>query len=263
MNWETVKPEYKLSDLVYPEEIGSAIDGLLEDFKYEKALFEHGLLPRKKILVHGPSGCGKTSLAHALAHELKLPLCLLSISKTLGSHLGETGKAVAEALQYAGLNRCLLFLDEFDAIGSTRTAISGVASKEMNASANTLLVELERAKPLGIIMACTNFYTNLDSAIIRRFNFVLEMPSPTADMLRAIAENIIQDRFGIDVDEILQCAATPAGVVQESINRLRRAIINLEKAKPAPVPIDGPTEAKKIRKKLQSASGPLFEAAAL
>jgi SpoVK/Ycf46/Vps4 family AAA+-type ATPase len=254
MNIPSVSPRCKLSDLVLPSDVLEELRRLLEEGEYETAFREHGVPVRKKILLHGPSGCGKTSIAHALADELQIKVATVQLSETVGSHLGESQKNVASALQYAAQNRCVLLIDEFDAIGAVRDEPSSSASKSLNQVVNTLLMDLETKIPLGLIIACTNFYQAIDPALIRRFDLILEVPSPSREALFKLAESVIRGRFGIRPEDVLALASTPATVVARAYDLLRKKIIASEKSKNAnTLPLfDEPAEAaREIRKRLE------------
>lgn len=251
----SVEPRCSLADLTLTREVIDELHALLEELEYEDAFRTHGIPVRKKILLHGPSGCGKTSIAHALAKALRAKVGLVSQSQVIGSHLGESARNVASAIQYSTQNRCVLLLDEFDSIGSEREADSHSASKSLNHVVNTLLTDLETKTPLGLIVACTNFYAAIDPALIRRFDLVLEIPSVSRDALRRIADGILRGRFGIHSDEVLSAAATPASVVARSYDLLRRKVVEIERKKleeTMPLFDDQAENARHIRKKLEA-----------
>lgn len=248
-----IQPKHRLSQLVFPPTLLEQVHHVLDDYRYQEALAENGLIPAKRILLHGPSGCGKTSLAHALAGELDMPVYQLNLSEAIGSHVGETGKNVAKAIEFASLNKVLLLLDEFDAVASSRTKDSAAAGKEHNKTVNTILVDLENREPRGMVVACTNHMDLLDGAVMRRFDASIEVPMPSKELLEKVARDIFGGRFGLHPNDIwITEEDSPALVSVKAKALLRRKVIEkakLEEAKTGEM-FQTSNPAREIREKL-------------
>lgn len=121
-----------------------------------------------KIVMFGPPGTGKTLTAFYLAACLELPLILVRLDAVIHSHLGETGSNIRKIFDYAKTTPCVLFLDEFDAVGRTRDNNDEV--KEMARVVNTLLQCLDEFEGSSVFIAATNLEAELDQAIWRRFD---------------------------------------------------------------------------------------------
>ncbi len=250
---QLVTPKCALKDLTLPEDVLSSVRNLLEDQEYGDVLAKEGLLVRRRVLLHGPSGCGKTSIAHAIASELQMKLQTVSLAQTIGSHIGESEKNIDSIFALAAQNRCVVLMDEFDSIGSTRMGADDAADLACSRVVNTILTRMESTVPLGLIVACTNFIDQIDPAVRRRFDLTLEIPSVSREGLRQIAQTILKGRFGITPEMVLSEAATPAAVVQYAQDLLRRAVIRREKdlhADTMPLFGDPGLPARKIREKL-------------
>lgn len=77
--------------------------------------------PPRGILLHGPPGGGKTRLITCLAGELGLPFISISAPSLVSSLSGDTEKQLRTFFEEARtLGRCLIFLDEVDAITGKR-----------------------------------------------------------------------------------------------------------------------------------------------
>lgn len=139
--------------------------------KHRIELKLRGLTSDSRLLFSGPPGCGKTSVAASIGGALGLPCYTLSLAGAIDSHMGETGKKLAQALDTANRIPCVLVLDEVDAVAPTR--IDGGASTQESARiVNTLCVELDRFA--GVVVATTNRRDIIDPAILRRFDRVVE-----------------------------------------------------------------------------------------
>jgi SpoVK/Ycf46/Vps4 family AAA+-type ATPase len=57
-----------------------------------------------------------------------------------------------------------------------------------------LLQELEHSQPAGILTATSNLAKQLDDALWRRFDLVVELPAPTRAALRAFAYRRARER---------------------------------------------------------------------
>lgn len=124
-----VTPRVRLDELTLPEKARKAVGELIEEQQRTEVSRAYGLEPRYRLLLVGPPGNGKTSLAEAVAEALLLPLVLVRYEEVIGSYLGETAARLAAVFAFARARRCVLFFDEFDALGknvgtSTRLARS-------------------------------------------------------------------------------------------------------------------------------------------
>jgi len=111
----------RLDELVLNQQVVDQIDELIEEFSNSALLRAHSLEPRHTLLLVGPPGNGKTSLAEAMATELGLPLLALRYDAIVDSFLGETSNRLRKLIEYATATPCVLFFDEFDAVGKERS----------------------------------------------------------------------------------------------------------------------------------------------
>lgn len=222
-------------DLVLNNDTKEIIDDLLEDQIYRTALLENGLEVRNKIFFHGETGCGKTSITHAIAKKLELPLYIANGAQIFQSHLGESEKSVEQIFVHIKQKRCVFLIDEADSFVSKRGDDGDAASSTQNRVVNTFLTNMDMTTPAGILVCCTNLIQNIDKAVLRRFDLQLEIPKPTKPNLRKIAEKLLDGRFGITAESILEVANTAHDVERICIDRLRAAVIAEEKRKIAEI----------------------------
>jgi SpoVK/Ycf46/Vps4 family AAA+-type ATPase len=138
-----------------------------------------GLKERRRAIFDGAPGTGKTTLAHHLSARLGLPMLVVRPEKIVDCWLGSTGRNIGALFDAARSeeNPVVLFLDEFDALASTRRENSRTgAEDERNGWINTLLQRIEQHA--GFIITATNHAKTIDPAIWRRFDIhiTLELP---------------------------------------------------------------------------------------
>lgn len=142
-----------------------------------------GVEPPKGILLHGPPGTGKTLLAKAVAHNAKATFIRMSGSELVHKYIGEGAQMVRE-LSSLARDRApsIVFIDEIDAIGTTRTNDGTSGSAEVQRTLMQLLAEMDGFDNRGDvrIMAATNRVDMLDAALLRpgRFDRIIEIPVP-------------------------------------------------------------------------------------
>lgn len=120
-------------------------------------------------LLTGESGTGKTTFAKYMAYKLGLPYVYVNFANISDSLMGKTAQNICRVFEFLRNNKCLLMLDEIDAIGTQRVSGTSGADKERSNITVTLLQELDKLRNDSIVMAATNIPDEIDKAIIRRF----------------------------------------------------------------------------------------------
>jgi len=172
-----IVPRKSFEDLVLPPNVRQASGELVEEQHRADLLRSHGIEPRNRILLVGEPGNGKTSLAEALAGELAVPLLVVRYEAIVGSYLGETAVRLARLFDRVRARRCVLFFDEFNAIGKERG--DKHETGEIKRVVSSLLLNVDALPSYVVTVAATNHPELLDRAIWRRFQLRLELPKPT------------------------------------------------------------------------------------
>lgn len=152
---------------IYTETLKLALDAMLNEWKRVDTLRAMGVEPSRSCLIYGPPGTGKTLTAFWLAAQLRLPVVNARIDGLVSSFLGTTARNIANLFTFANRYRCVLVLDEFDALAKMRDDPHEVG--EIKRVVNTLLQNLDSRSGTGLTIAITNHDTLLDSAVWRRF----------------------------------------------------------------------------------------------
>ncbi|HWQ67603.1 MAG TPA: proteasome-activating nucleotidase [Methanospirillum sp.] len=142
-----------------------------------------GVEPPKGILLFGPPGTGKTLVAKAVAHNAKATFIRMSGSELVHKYIGEGAQMVRELFTLARDKApSIVFIDEIDAIGTTRTNDGTTGSAEVQRTLMQLLAEMDGFDNRGDvrIMAATNRVDMLDAALLRpgRFDRIIQVPLP-------------------------------------------------------------------------------------
>lgn len=211
-------PPHRLEDLILPDEAQAAVGQVVAEHAHAERLEAHGLRPALKVLFDGPPGTGKTSAAGALAAALGVPFVTAKQHELVNSHMGESDKAVARLFDFAGQNRAVVMLDEFDAIGSTRSDAGSAASKAMNSLVTTLLQMFDRHRGPGVVVAATNLPGELDPAVRRRFDVAATFRLPTDPERRELIRRTLGDDDG-------PFAGSHAEIVRDCLREKKRRVL--------------------------------------
>lgn len=172
----------------WPRTVAAELRQIVHEWQSQDALTAAGLHPIKTALLHGPPGVGKTLAARWLALELGMPLATLNLAATMNSYLGKTGQNISKVLGYARTHACVLFLDEFDALGKRRSDDQDVG--ELKRIVNVLLQAVDQWSGPSLLIAATNHESLLDTAIVRRFEASIEFPAPSSQQLASILKTL-------------------------------------------------------------------------
>jgi len=189
-----------LADIIFPVDIQStpplfnstvsqAVDTIIDEWVNFDALAEIDIRPSKTCLIYGVPGTGKTRLALWIAKQLDLPVVLVKLDGLVSSFLGTTARNIGNLFTFANRHRCVLLLDEFDAIAKVRDDPQEVG--EIKRVVNALLQNLDIRRDLGFTIGITNHPKLLDSAVWRRFEVQLEIPKPDFEIRKAIAAHFM------------------------------------------------------------------------
>jgi len=187
---DEVEPGRRLADLVLPESVRQICSELVEEQSRAELLRSHGLEPRHRVLLIGPPGNGKTSLAEAIAGELYVPVLRVRYDAVIGSYLGETAARLSRLFDHARTRQCVLFFDEFDALGKERG--DEHETGEIKRVVNSLLLSMDALPPYVMVLAASNHPELLDRAVWRRFQIRVELPPPNPTAVVSWVRNFEQ-----------------------------------------------------------------------
>jgi SpoVK/Ycf46/Vps4 family AAA+-type ATPase len=198
-----ITPKRELRDIVLSETCRTAVDQLIEEQHRSSLLRAHGLDPRHRLLLVGPPGNGKTSLAEAIAEALALPFFVVRYEAMIGSYLGETASRLKRVFDYVRTTPCVLFFDEFDAVGKERGDIHETG--EIKRVVTSLLMHVDELPSYAVVIAATNHSELLDRAVWRRFQLRLGLPTPGEKELTGYFERFLtsfEKRPGVTASSI-------------------------------------------------------------
>jgi SpoVK/Ycf46/Vps4 family AAA+-type ATPase len=174
---------------VFNETVSEAIGTIIDEWANFEALAEIDIRPSKTCLIYGAPGTGKTRLALWIAQQLDLPVVVVKLDGLVSSFLGTTARNIGNLFTFVNRHRCILLLDEFDAIAKVRDDPQEVG--EIKRVVNALLQNLDIRRDVGFTIGITNHPKLLDSAVWRRFEVQLEIPKPDFDIRKAIAAHFM------------------------------------------------------------------------
>lgn len=191
-------PKARLADMVLHDSVSKSLMRVIKEQRHNARLRNHGLAPRRKVLLVGPPGTGKTMTAAVLAGELGIPLLVVRLESLITKYLGETSAKLRQVFDAVGRTRGVYFFDEFDAIGGHRGLTNDVG--EARRILNSFLSMIEQDESNSLIVAATNHPEILDVALFRRFDDVIEYTLPNTPQVHQILRARLGQFAPIDVD---------------------------------------------------------------
>jgi hypothetical protein len=174
---------------LFNKRVTAAVRSLLDEWLHVEALEAIDVSPARTCLIYGAPGTGKTRLALWIAKQLELPILVARLDSLVSSFLGTSARNIGNLFAFSNQYRCLLLLDEFDALAKLRDDPQEVG--EIKRVVNALLQSLDVRQPLGFTIGITNHPQLLDPAVWRRFEIQLEIPKPDFLLRLKMARNFI------------------------------------------------------------------------
>lgn len=184
------RPRQKFDDVIGATAAKEELQFFIDYLRDPRSFGARGLRPPRGVLLYGPPGTGKTMLARALAGESDVAFLSASGSAFVTIWQGSGPQNIRDLFQRARRYApAIVFIDEIDAIGKTRTGIDGTRAEEN--TLNALLTEMDgfAGQPANrpvFVLAATNFpiaasgrhQSSLDPALTRRFDRLIQVDLP-------------------------------------------------------------------------------------
>ncbi len=214
------KPNVKFDDVAGVDEAKEEVKEIVDFLKYPERYIELGAKIPKGVLLVGPPGTGKTLLAKAVAGEASVPFFSVSGSSFIEMFVGVGASRVRDLFEQAKKEApAIIFIDEIDAIGKSRTAGGPMGGNdEREQTLNQLLAEMDgfgTDTPV-IVLAATNRPEVLDPALLRagRFDRQVLVDKPDFEGRLAILKIHSKDvklAPEVNLEEIAKATAGLAG----------------------------------------------------
>jgi cell division protease FtsH len=210
------------ADVAGVDEAKTELNEIVDFLKTPERYAAIGARIPKGVLLVGPPGTGKTLLAKAVAGEASVPFFIISGSEFVELFVGAGAARVRDLFEEAKKKApCIIFIDELDAIGKSRSGSMGVVggNDEREQTLNQLLTEMDgftgQDKPV-IVLAATNQPETLDAALLRpgRFDRQVLVDRPDLSGRKKILDiyaKKVKLAASIDIDKIAQATSGFAG----------------------------------------------------
>lgn len=214
-------------DMPYLDEnIQLAIQSIVNEWAKFDRLLEINATPASSCLIYGLPGTGKTHLAKWIAKQIGMPVVLARLEGLMSSFLGTTSRNIGSLFTFANRYKCVLLLDEFDAIAKLRNDPQEVG--EVKRVVNTLLQSLDSRHEKGFTIGVTNHESLLDPAIWRRFDIQIEIPKPSPEVMMILLKKFVKplEFSDSEIKFLAWCLEDSSGADAEMLSKwLKRAFV--------------------------------------
>ncbi|MET0179336.1 MAG: ATP-binding protein [Novosphingobium sp.] len=174
------------AELVLPTATVRALHDLVAWLRFRDQIGAWGGRPGggPLALLTGASGTGKSLAVRVVAAELSAltgepwELYTLDLGRVMSKYIGETEENMNRLLDALDGRRAILQIDEADGLFGKRGDISDARDRYANLEVSHMLSRFERHA--GPVILTSNLRTNIDAAFLRRFQMVIDFPSPDA-----------------------------------------------------------------------------------
>lgn len=149
-------------------------------------------------LFYGPPGTGKTLAAQLLGKQLGVDVFKIDLSMVVSKYIGETEKNLSFLFDRAKNKNWILFFDEADSLFGKRTNISDAKDKWANLEMSYLLQRMEEHN--GLTILATNYKSNLDEAMARRFQAQIYFGRPDKEQREKLWRSLMPEPYSYPED---------------------------------------------------------------
>lgn len=178
------------------------------------------------VLFYGEPGTGKTLSAAAIGNLTGMPVFRIDLATIISKYVGETEKKLARVFDRAEGKSWILFFDEADVLFGNRTGVADAQDRYANLLTAYLLQRIEEFE--GVCIMSTNFKSNIDVAMQRRFTQVVRFTKPGHSERLNIWENGLAAGFsyqpGLNLRTLAQFEYTGAQIAMILKNATIRAV---------------------------------------
>ena len=220
------------ADVAGVDEAKAELQEVVAFLRDPKSFGRLGARAPKGTLLVGPPGTGKTLLARAVAGEARVPFFSISGSEFVELFVGVGAARVRDLFEQARRTApAIIFIDELDALGRSRSAFAFGGQDEKEQTLNQLLAEIDGFDPtVGVILlAATNRPDVLDKALLRAGRFdrqVLVDKPDRKGRLAIINVHVRKIQLSGDVDLDTVAGLTPGFAGADIANLVNEAAIN-------------------------------------
>lgn len=188
--------------LVLSDDTMQQLQSVCEALHSIEMLQKQGIQPPRGALLFGPPGTGKTQIARTLANESGLAFIAAGPSDMKASFAGQTVQKVRDLFDRARSKApCILFIDEIDVAAAARG--SAKADQVTEDAVTELLTQMDGVKKTDrhvFVLAATNLPESVDSAIVSRFTYKIEILNPTLEQRQRLFTVFLRQHHRIDFD---------------------------------------------------------------
>lgn len=170
------------TSLPLPLPISHDIKGIINAIKHDIGI--------NKFLLEGSPGTGKTESVKQIGRLLNRQIYGVEFSSLIDSKLGQTNKNIVELFEEINNlpfpEQIIILFDEIDSIALDR--INSNDLREMGRATSTILKQLDEMNSGIVLIATTNLYSQLDKALSRRFDSIINFDRYSEDDIVEIAE---------------------------------------------------------------------------
>lgn len=178
------KTGVKFDDVVGMDRLKKDMSQIVDIMKNPATYAKKGIRMPKGVLMEGEPGNGKTLFAKAMAGEAKVNFIATKATDFESMFMSIGPMKVKTLFRKARRHApCIVFIDEFDGIGTKRNYSGSGIETENTRIVTALLNELDGFEPASgvLVLAATNSIHALDEALIRpgRFDLKFSVPYPS------------------------------------------------------------------------------------